>query len=78
METLVNALRAGIVNISFTAKDGEQRNMRCTLKGDLIGDMPAGGPPSRERLGMVTAWDLDLGQWRAVREDRISSWEVVS
>lgn len=78
METLIDALKAGIVSISFTAKDGDPRDMHCTLKEDLIRDMPAGGPPSRERLGMVTAWDLDLGQWRAIREDRISSWEAAS
>lgn len=77
MATLIESLRAGKVEVTFVKKDGSTRVMVATTNPELIGALPAQGVPTRERLELVTVWDLDLGQWRSFREDRVISWRVI-
>lgn len=77
MATLIESLQAGKVEVTFVKKDGSVRVMVATTNPSLISYMPTQGAPSRERMGLVTVWDMDLGQWRSFREDQVTTWKVI-
>lgn len=60
------------VCITFTKADGTERQLRCTLREDLI---PADKAPKGTSRAITEtaqrAFDLDLGEWRSFR------WESV-
>lgn len=79
-------LHRGPVIVEFTKVDGTTRNMRCTLKEDLIEavtvDEPSGDTLSPKRFRATsphvrTVWDIDNRGWRSFRWDKIVtvSWD---
>lgn len=77
-EYLKNELFKNIVNVTFIKKDGTQRNMRCTLRADLL-------PPQTDleeavsKLPFPTSlavWDLDNDGWRSFRYDSIIGFTI--
>jgi hypothetical protein len=66
------ALSIAEVNISFIKSNGELRNMKCTLKDDLIKDYSKKTDrvktPSNE---IQPVFDLDKQEWRSFRWDSI-------
>ena len=72
-------LKLHIVSVSFTKKDGTQRNMYCTLKPEAL-------PPQvdlEESIGrktnddVVAVFDIEYQGWRSFRHDSVISWRVV-
>lgn len=78
MQELISALATGQVVVTFTKADGTERTMTATTNQSLIPLMPPGGMPERTRFSpaLITVWDLDLGQWRSFREDRVINWRT--
>ena len=76
-EVIVDMLREGVVRVSFTKKDGDTRNMRCTLAQDLIPEnmQPKGtaGPVSES---VVRVYDVDAEGWRSFVVANVHSVEV--
>jgi len=72
--TLRQALALGPVQVTFTKADGTRRDMRATTDERLFTYQPAGGSPRTEPAGVIRVWDLDLGDWRSIREDRVVSY----
>lgn len=68
-EWLGGLLRDGIVNLTFVKKDGTIREMRATLKEDLVASTSGTGKKVNEDLIAVT--DVDINEWRSVRYDSI-------
>lgn len=81
-EEIVNTLREGVVNLSFTkVKDGEVRNMKATLVSDMIPSdkMPktdANANTEKNQLA-VRVFDLDLNDWRSFRVDSLLTFAAV-
>jgi hypothetical protein len=68
-ENVLGLLKAGIVNIKFTKRDGSIRLMRATLVPELIGIhsfSKAAGPEHTQSV-----WDLEKGEWRSFRWDSL-------
>jgi len=70
------------VKIEFLKADGTLREMRCTLDGDRIPAPPVKSQPvdgivkeSKQRKQpdehSLRVWDLDKGEWRSFRFDRL-------
>lgn len=70
------------VTIEFLKADGTLREMRCTLDGDRIPAPPVKSQPvdgivkeSKQRKQpdehSLRVWDLDKGEWRSFRFDRL-------
>lgn len=74
-ESVKDALHKNIVIVGFTKTNGEARQMRCTLRSDMIPAAPVveGKSPKKENPDVQAVWDLDKGAWRSFRFDSLNS-----
>ncbi len=70
-----DALHRGVVVVSFTKTNGEMREMRCTLRSDLIPATPVveGKTPKKENPDVQAVWDLEKEAWRSFRFDSLQT-----
>lgn len=65
-EAIVEMLREGVVSVKFTKKDGDVRDMKCTLLTSHIPEdkQPKGtsGPIDES---VVRVYDIDADGWRS-------------
>lgn len=66
IEQLKEIMRVGIVDVEFTKVNGDIRNIKATLRPDML--------PSFEQTinkrnveGILTVWDVEINQWRSFR-----------
>ena len=74
---MLRALHAGVVQVSFTKKDGTQRVMECTLKSDMIPqpELPLEeGKDKTINPDVQAVWDVEKEGWRSFRWDSVYSW----
>ena len=73
-ELILNAIRKTGVTVSFTKKDGTDREMLCTLSESLI---PSDKKPKTENTKFsddaLRVFDLDKKEWRSFRWDSIKT-----
>jgi hypothetical protein len=62
-------LRDGVVDLTFVKKDGTIRNMKATLKEDLVAAVSGTGKIRNDESIAVT--DTEINQWRSIRFDSI-------
>lgn len=77
-EDMKDALQLGECKVDFTKKNGDQRDMRCTLNFDLI---PVEAHPAKIDLNLsegvdrtiraVRVFDLDKKEWRSFLMDSV-------
>lgn len=74
---LIDMLRHNIVSVTFTKVNGEERVMKCTLRGDLIpnssfqnGELVV---EQKQRSNNVAVWDVDANGWRSFRIASVKS-----
>ena len=74
-----DALKHGIVRVTFTKKDGTERVMRCTQDMDFLAntDLPTGNgtPYTNEQ---VRVFDLDKSAWRSFLRESVKEFVVES
>lgn len=74
-EEIQETLRKGECEVIFTKKNGDEREMVCTLHPDYLpvkdNDAPAG--TNHENEHTVTVWDVEAAGWRMFRIDSIVS-----
>lgn len=77
---LVDMLRHNVVTVTFTKVNGEERIMRCTLRGDVIpnastrnGDVVVEGKTSSNN---VSVWDVEANGWRSFRVNSVKSISI--
>ena len=68
-------LREGEVLVTFKKKNGEIRQMLCTLQHGVVPEVYGSAPPTDE---LVTAWDLEHGGWRSFKVASVVSFDVLS
>lgn len=73
---LREALSKNEVRVVFRKKDGSKREMRATTDPNRYHYEFKGGP-SRDGSGLTTLWDLDLSEWRSMRNDSLIEWAVL-
>lgn len=71
-DELKTILLGGVCDIRFTKVDGTIREMRCTLKSDLV-PAPEHKPESNRTVNesVLPVWDLDKEGWRSFRIDSV-------
>ena len=78
-EWFESVLKNEIVTITFTKKDGTEREMRCTLKQDLlpvaevVESTEEDKPKRAKSETSVSVFDLDLNGWRAFSIDSVKT-----
>lgn len=72
--SLKKALEEGIVLVKFTKKNGEIREMLCTLQEDYLPEV-SGNSSGYE--GITTVYDLEKQGWRAFRDNSVIDYSKV-
>lgn len=75
-QELVDMLRAGTLVVKFIKADGSLREMRATLQEGMLPAQSVTAPTREPNPQLVHVWDLDKGQWRSVRLDRLQEVRV--
>jgi hypothetical protein len=70
-------LRHNIVNVTFTKVNGEERVMRCTLRGDLVPNTVKNNGEvvveQKQTSNNVSVWDVEKNGWRSFRVENVKS-----
>lgn len=74
--TLYLALSQGQVRLSFKKKDGEIREMLCTLKDELLPKKEGESKEYKKNPDVLAVWDCEKEGWRSFRTDSIITWDV--
>lgn len=80
-EFLRSNLQTAILNVAFIKKDGSQRDLRCTLRPDLLPaqtDLEEAVQKKTPNPDVLAVWDLDNQGWRSFRYDSIIGFSLES
>ena len=78
IDTLQEMLHNGVVEFTYTKKNGETRQARGTKCWDakIVGEnFVAPNGKGSDKTGVVTYWDLDKDAWRCLGMDSLVSVE---
>ena len=72
---LKETLADGVATVTFEKIDGSLREMRCTTNPDLMPKqlLREEGNTRTTPDGLMVVYDLDLGEYRSFRLDRVKS-----
>jgi len=70
-DELKTTLLGGVCNIRFTKVDGTIREMRCTLKSDLVPETESSDKERKVNESVLPVWDLEKEGWRSFRIDSV-------
>ena len=69
---LNSLLHEGVLTVKFIKKDGSEREMKCTLKEDLIPlEMKPKGTGKAKPSDSIAVFDVDAVGWRSFRLDSV-------
>ena len=70
---ITEILKKGECEVVFTKKNGEERQMVCTLHPDYlpVQEEGEGGSKKPPNDDVVTVWDVEAEGWRSFRIDSI-------
>lgn len=77
-DEMVESLRKGQCQVTFTKKNGESRVMQCTLNFDSIPEdkHPKGDADSFEEKNteVIRVYDIEKEAWRSFRVDSVTDF----
>jgi len=71
---MIRELKARICTVEFTKKNGEVRNMHCTLNESLIPDEDkpkTDSAPRKQNTEVIRVYDTTNSGWRSFRVDSV-------
>ena len=77
MEQLNTFLKTGVVEVTFTKKDGSVRVMKCTKIPEVMAPLFSGGgsvTTQVEKEGLFKVVDVDVGEFRSFNFDQVTSY----
>lgn len=79
IEAINKMLQNGVVNVTFTKKDGSERVMRCTKNLSMVSEekLPKGYDMNLSN-DVFRVYDLDINEWRSFRYDSIKLISIES
>lgn len=81
IDELKSIFKTNRCSISFTKKNGEHREMECTLNPDLMPNASTSLEPKRlkkENNEVLAVWDLNKNEFRSFRIDLLNSYKILS
>lgn len=77
---LVEMLKNGVYNVTFTKINGEERTMPCTLMENMLPLPTKNDPITQKKIRdlneeVVAAWCVDKRAFRSFRVDRVTKVE---
>ena len=67
-------MKTGVVLVTFTKANGDERVMECTLAEYLL---PETTQPSSNNEDVCVVFDLEANAWRSFRYDCVTSVEII-
>lgn len=71
---IVEQLKSGVVEVSFTKKDGTNRHMVATLDTAYIPQNALRGGSVEIGDEVCPVWDMDVKGWRSFRFDSVKTY----
>lgn len=71
----ISQLTTGKYIVTFKKKNGEMREMRCTLEPDVVPEVKGTGRNDNNEV--IAVWDLDKKDWRSFRIDSVTKVEHI-
>lgn len=76
-QSLKEILKNNIVDVCFTKVDGSKRQMKCTLKEDILPVYQATiNSKKEENEGVLPVWDIEKNSFRSFRLDCLLSYTI--
>ena len=78
---ILKHLYSGVVNFTFTKKDGEAREMNATLVTRLMesNQIKESNPnPPDGDSNLIVCWDVDANGWRSFNVDTITEYNGIT
>ena len=83
-DVVLKDLRENVVEVQFTKVNGQQRNMWCTLRKDLLPESYSKNLNEqeneksfhKENADVIAAWDIRAGGWRSFRIDSVEYMQI--
>lgn len=73
-EDVIQKLQRGVVRVNFTKKDGDTRDMKCTLLSSLIPqEMQPKSDTKKITDSTIRVYDIDAQGWRSFIVENIIS-----
>lgn len=72
-QDVLNMLQNGVVTVTFTKVNGEERVMNCTLLSEYL---PGGTAPTlltESTSDNVSVWDTEVNGWRSFKLSSVKS-----
>ena len=72
-------LMSGIIEVSFTKKDGTDRTMKCTLNSQYLPeqkDLEQEIDKRNKSDEVIAVWDIEKEGWRSFRWDSVKGYKV--
>lgn len=77
-DSVLKNLKESECKVVFTKTNGEQREMRCSLKADLLPSFSdTEKRTKKDNPDVQPVYDLDLKGWRSFRWDSLSQFEAI-
>lgn len=78
-DQLIETLKTGTFNVTFTKVNGEVRTMPCTLEGSQL-PIPGWKPdkldesvaPRKLNMDVLSVWCVDIKEWRSFRVEKVT------
>lgn len=70
---LKDLLGAEDCTIVFTKTDGTEREMKCTLRSEVVSKYVRKGSAGKVDTDTLAVWDIEADGWRSFRYDSIKS-----
>jgi hypothetical protein len=70
------ALKQGVVNITFTKKDGTVRTIRGTLQESFLPPKNPDAKKVERNEDMISVWSVDDKGWRGFNINQLQDWSV--
>ena len=74
---MIDMLRQQVCQVRFIKVNGEERDMQCTLKEDLIPESKnpvADDQGVQATIGVIKVFDIDKQDWRSFRVDNVTKF----
>lgn len=74
-QKLEKKLRNHVCNVEFTKMDGTRRQMRATLRPDMVEEYSATSTRRERKVpsNQVPVYDLDKGEWRSFTVEQVNA-----
>jgi hypothetical protein len=77
---LIDMLRHNIVTVTFTKVNGDERIMKCTLRGEMIPNAPTQNGElvieQKAKSNNVAVWDIEANGWRSFKVENVKNISI--